>query len=96
MTEAVREVARFVLCCNRGGSPPVATTQTDDVDGSPPILRRLQITMCTENKASMELARRLGATQEGVLREYENLRGRTVDHACFSLLASDLVAPREE
>ena len=92
MTEAVREVAGLVLGCS--GSPPVA--QTDDVDGSPPILRRLQITMCTENKASMELARRLGATQEGVLREYENLHGRTVDHACFSLLASNFVAPREE
>ena len=93
MTEAVQEVARFVLCCSCNSSASLGTTQADDVDDAPPTLRRLQITMCTENKASVELARRLGATKEGVLREYENLRGRYVDHVCFSLLAKDFGDP---
>lgn len=90
MTQAVREVTRFVLRCDRtatGTTPRV-------VKDSLPALRRLQINVCTENSSSIELARRLGATQEGVLREYELLHGRLVDHACFSLLASDFDALR--
>jgi ribosomal-protein-serine acetyltransferase len=60
-----------------------------------PALRRLQISVAVSNAASIALADRVGAVREGVLREYEQLHGRWVDHVCFSLLASDSgVRPR--
>ena len=92
--DAVREVAKFVLNCEKITGTPVESAAASLE--SPPALRRLQINVCTENTASIELALRLGATQEGVLREYELLHGRHVDHVCFSVLASDLVASTEE
>ena len=91
MTQAVQQIARFALGCSKGGNTP-----PDSLEEPPPPLRRLQITTCTENKASIALALRLGATQEGVLREYELLHGRWVDHACFGLLATDAATTFEE
>lgn len=91
MTQAVQQIARFALGCSNGGNTP-----PDSLEQPPPPLRRLQITTCTENKASIALALRLGATQEGVFREYELLHGRWVDHACFSLLAADAATPFQE
>ncbi|MEK8045092.1 GNAT family N-acetyltransferase [Ideonella margarita] len=53
-------------------------------------LRRLEAEVNPANAASMALIRRLGFTQEGLLRQRWTAKGRTYDIAFFGLLASDL------
>lgn len=58
-------------------------------------MNRIEIRCAPENLASRRIPERLHFTQEGVLREAEQLNGRFVDHVLYSLLASDHHA-REE
>jgi ribosomal-protein-serine acetyltransferase len=53
-------------------------------------LNRLEIVCATANASSRAIPERLGFRLEGVLREREYLNGRHVDHAIYSLLASEL------
>ncbi|WP_202980234.1 GNAT family N-acetyltransferase [Marinobacter fonticola] len=52
-------------------------------------LNRIEIACATDNGRSRALPERLGFTFEGVLREREYLYGRYVDHALYSMLASE-------
>jgi ribosomal-protein-serine acetyltransferase len=53
-------------------------------------LNRIEIACATGNARSRAVPERLGFTFEGVLREREYLYGRYVDHALYSVLASEL------
>ena len=52
-------------------------------------LRRLEMTTTPENGGALVLARRLGFTQEGVLRQRDVERGRGVDIVWFGLLRDE-------
>jgi RimJ/RimL family protein N-acetyltransferase len=51
---------------------------------------RIQLSTHVENPASQRVAERAGFRREGVLRSWEQLRGRRVDLVMFSLVAADL------
>lgn len=53
-------------------------------------LNRIEIACATGNARSRAVPERLGFTFEGVLREREYLYGRYVDHAIYSMLASEI------
>ncbi|WP_129141610.1 GNAT family N-acetyltransferase [Modicisalibacter coralii] len=53
-------------------------------------LNRIEIACATGNARSRAVPERLGFTFEGVLREREYLHGSYVDHALYSMLASEL------
>jgi ribosomal-protein-serine acetyltransferase len=55
-------------------------------------LNRIQIAAGTENYESRAIPERLGFTFEGILRGRENLYGRYIDHAMYSLLRSEFDA----
>ncbi|KFF50423.1 GCN5 family acetyltransferase [Gammaproteobacteria bacterium MFB021] len=55
-------------------------------------LNRIEIACAMGNARSRAVPERLGFTFEGVLREREHLHGRYVDHALYSMLASELLA----
>ncbi|WP_277809717.1 GNAT family N-acetyltransferase [Chromohalobacter canadensis] len=50
---------------------------------------RIEVACATGNGSSRAIPGRLGFTLEGVLREREYLYGRYVDHAIYSMLASE-------
>lgn len=52
-------------------------------------LQRVEFTVLTENTASRDSLLRLGASFEGVLRQYLNLKGVASDAAMYSLTDSD-------
>ena len=52
-------------------------------------LNRIQIAAGTDNVESRAIAERLGFRFEGILRGRENLYGKFIDHALYSLLRSD-------
>ena len=52
-------------------------------------LNRIEITCATGNTKSRAIPERLAFRFEGVLRERENLYGKYVDHAVYSMLASE-------
>ncbi|EWG97880.1 GNAT family N-acetyltransferase [Halomonas sp. BC04] len=52
-------------------------------------LNRIEIACATDNHRSRAIPESLGLKLEGVLRERENLYGRYVDNAIYSLLASE-------
>jgi ribosomal-protein-serine acetyltransferase len=52
-------------------------------------MHRIEIRCATGNQRSAAIARRLGFTEEGVLREAERLHDRWVDLRVFSLLEHD-------
>jgi RimJ/RimL family protein N-acetyltransferase len=52
-------------------------------------VERMALVTTPENVATQSLARRLGFTQEGVLRSYTFEQGRFVDNIVFSLLAGE-------
>ena len=52
-------------------------------------LRRVEMTTLPENGGAVALARRLGFTQEGVLRQRDIERGRAVDIAWFGMLRDE-------
>jgi len=54
-------------------------------------LNRLEIEAATENIKSYTIAKRLGFTQEGEIREYEFVNGRFLNYYVFSLLQSEWV-----
>lgn len=54
-------------------------------------LNRIEIACATGNARSRAIPERLGFKLEGVLRERENLYGRRVDHAIYSMLASEFL-----
>jgi len=51
---------------------------------------RVQLSTHIDNPASQRVAERAGFRREGVLRSWEELRGRRVDLVMFSLVAADL------
>ncbi len=51
---------------------------------------RVQLTTHLDNAASQRAAERAGFQREGVLRSWEELRGRRVDLVMYSLVAADL------
>jgi RimJ/RimL family protein N-acetyltransferase len=51
---------------------------------------RVQLSTHVENAASQRVAERAGFRREGVLRSWEELRGKRVDLVMFSLVATDL------
>jgi RimJ/RimL family protein N-acetyltransferase len=51
---------------------------------------RVQLSTHLENGASQRVAERAGFRREGVLRSWEELRGRRVDLVMYSLVAADL------
>jgi RimJ/RimL family protein N-acetyltransferase len=53
-------------------------------------LARLGLCTDTDNEASQAVATRAGFTREGVLRSYDERRGRRHDNVVFSLLPGDL------
>lgn len=52
-------------------------------------VNRVELRAATENLASQSVAKRLGFTQEGILREAEMVNGRFLDNCVFSLLKKD-------
>ncbi|WP_425425081.1 GNAT family N-acetyltransferase [Aquisalimonas asiatica] len=52
-------------------------------------LNRIDIACATGNARSRAIPERLGFTFEGILREREYLHGRSVDHAVYSMWASE-------
>jgi len=56
-------------------------------------LNRAEAIVLVANEASHGLLTRLGFQREGILREYEYLKGRPLDMVMFSLLRSDHAAP---
>ena len=52
-------------------------------------LNRVEALVFLDNAASHGLLEKLGFRREGVLREYEHLKGRFIDMAMYSLLRSD-------
>ena len=52
-------------------------------------LNRIEITCATGNTRSRKIPERLGFKFEGILRERENLYGKYVDHAVYSILAAE-------
>ena len=52
-------------------------------------LNRVEIACATDNGRSQAIPRRLGFTQEGVMRDVEWLYDHFVDHVIFSMLARD-------
>ncbi|WP_224417125.1 MULTISPECIES: GNAT family protein [unclassified Modicisalibacter] len=55
-------------------------------------MNRIEIACATGNARSRAVPERLGFTFEGLLREREYLYGRYVDHALYSMLASELLS----
>jgi ribosomal-protein-alanine N-acetyltransferase len=53
-------------------------------------LHRLQADIRPENGPSQRLVRRLGFSQEGLLRRYLDIDGDWRDHLTFALLAEDV------
>jgi ribosomal-protein-serine acetyltransferase len=51
---------------------------------------RIRVAAATDNHASLGVIRRLGFHFEGIARQAERCNGRWLDHAVFSLLASDV------
>lgn len=84
------EVGFWVVAGQRGhgvGSRAVALTVSwlfDELD-----LLRVEMTTTTDNKVVPALARRLGFTQEGVLRSRNVERGQRVDLVWFGLLREE-------
>ncbi|RXE49288.1 GNAT family N-acetyltransferase [Chromohalobacter israelensis] len=54
-------------------------------------LNRIEVACATGNGSSRAIPERLGFTLEGELREREYLYGRYVDHAIYSMLASEFL-----
>ncbi len=54
---------------------------------------RVRVAAATDNHASLAVIRRLGFHFEGIARQAERCHGRWLDHAVFSLLASDRRGP---
>ncbi|MGI5274096.1 GNAT family N-acetyltransferase [Nonomuraea sp. CA-218870] len=57
-------------------------------------IHRVEWVVSTENEPSIAVARRLGMTKEGVLREYYAYRGRRQDMEIWSVLAPEWRAAR--
>jgi RimJ/RimL family protein N-acetyltransferase len=53
-------------------------------------LRRIELVIAVENKASLGVAERAGFTREGVLRDYRENKGVWRDHEMWSLLRSEI------
>lgn len=53
-------------------------------------LNRIEVHTAVKNNQSIALLKRAGFSEEGICREYENLRGIFIDHYRFSLLKRDL------
>jgi ribosomal-protein-serine acetyltransferase len=52
-------------------------------------MNRVEVRAGVENLRSRRVAERLGFSLEGVMREAERVGGRFVDHAVYSILASE-------
>jgi ribosomal-protein-serine acetyltransferase len=53
-------------------------------------LKRIEIVVAVENKASQRVAEKVGATREGILRNRLYMHDRAFDAVMFSLIPSDL------
>jgi ribosomal-protein-serine acetyltransferase len=52
-------------------------------------LERIAIRVATDNAASRAVAERAGYVREGVLRSFDELKGRREDHVVYSRLPTD-------
>ena len=57
---------------------------------------RVEIRAAEFNHKSRAIPERLGFTQEGILRDKENLYGNYVDHVMYSMLHSEFERPADE
>lgn len=48
-------------------------------------MQKIEISVATKNRQSRAVCERLGMSLEGIIRNCENLNGRIVDHAIYSL-----------
>jgi ribosomal-protein-serine acetyltransferase len=56
-------------------------------------LNRVEIRAAVANERSRAIPRRLGFTEEGVLRQAERVGDRFVDHVLYAMLAEDWQSP---
>jgi ribosomal-protein-serine acetyltransferase len=75
------------------GTVTMAARALIDFAFGPWKLNRVDIHAGVENRRSRAVAERLGFQFEGVLREFERVGDRFVDHAIYSMLAREWPAP---
>ena len=78
-------------CAGRGYAPMAVALLADWAmfDPTGPRLHRMEIDILPENKRSHAVARKVGATLEGVRRAYMYVNGQWRDHESYVLMAED-------
>ena len=78
-------------CAGRGYAPMAVALLADWAmfDPTGPRLHRMEIDILPENKRSRAVARKVGATLEGVRRAYMYVNGQWRDHESYVLMAED-------
>jgi len=59
-------------------------------------LKRIEIVIACENKKSLRVAEKLGATREGILRNRLVMSDKVYDAIVFSLIPNDLMQPKQK
>ena len=79
------------VCAGRGYAPMAVALLADWAmfDPTGPRLHRMEIDILPENKRSRAVARKVGATLEGVRRAYMYVNGQWRDHESYVLMAED-------
>ncbi len=89
------EIGYWISQAHQGsGCVTAAVRAVIDYAFSEQKLNLLEIRAATENQKSRGVARRVGMTHEGVLREREWLYDHHVDHAIYTILSSEWILAR--